>query len=128
MAEELRRQGNEAFQSGDLSNAISFYTYFPLLVTFPFSLFTPSRRSLKVDSNDFLSLSNRSLAYYKKHMFDKALADADRCIAVHRGFGKVCFSSRGWQPHAHLVASCRGIIAGLSLLLRSAAMKMPVKQ
>jgi len=70
-AEELKRQGNEAFESGDLGKAEQFYT-----------------QAIEVNPDDHVFYSNRSACYMKAGSISKALKDAEKCVELAPAWSK----------------------------------------
>ncbi|EPZ31183.1 hypothetical protein O9G_001095 [Rozella allomycis CSF55] len=64
LSNQLRIKGNEALKSNDLDEAINMYS-----------------ESLKLNES-FVTLNNRSLAYYKREMFKEAEMDAERSLRI----------------------------------------------
>ena len=74
LAEELKAQGNEAFQLGDPANinkAIKLYS-----------------EALNIDPDNHVIYSNRSAAYMKADSKGQALRDAEKCIELKPDFVK----------------------------------------
>jgi tetratricopeptide (TPR) repeat protein len=71
MADELRREGNEAFARKDFRHAEGLYT-----------------RALEFAPRDHVLLSNRSAARLAVGDADGALADANQCVALCSAFAK----------------------------------------
>ena len=70
-AEDLKVKGNECLKSGELDDAIGYYS-----------------KSLKVLVQPHV-LNNRSLAYYKKKYFTEAMEDANASIQLDSGIANV---------------------------------------
>lgn len=71
LAEEFKDKGNSCFQSGDIQQAISFYT-----------------QAIELDPDNYVYYSNRSAAYMKADSKSKALKDAERCLELSPSFIK----------------------------------------
>ena len=72
-AEQLKTEGNKAYKDGKLQLAIRLYT-----------------QSLQHDPGDHTVYSNRSMAYEKAKMFEKALEDAEMSTQLKPDWVKVC--------------------------------------
>lgn len=74
-AEELKAQGNAAFQAKDFTKAADLFG-----------------QAINVDPSNHVLFSNRSGAYASMRQFDKALEDADACIKINptwpKGYGR----------------------------------------
>ena len=70
-AEELRKQGNEFYESGDFPGAVKAYT-----------------EGLRRDPNSKAIYSNRSAAYIKLMEFPSAMKDAEKCLQIDPNFVK----------------------------------------
>lgn len=70
----LKDKGNAAFQSGDYDKAISLYT-----------------EGIEHDPTNAVLFSNRSAAYLKEGLLDKAMRDAEMCIELDPKWHKVGF-------------------------------------
>merc|ERR1719499_120765 len=70
-AAEFKAQGNTFFSTKKWKEAIEFYT-----------------KALEQDPFDHVFYSNRSACYAESEEFDKALRDAERCIALSPQFAK----------------------------------------
>lgn len=70
-AQAAKNRGNTAFNSGNNDLAIKEFT-----------------SAIELDSNDHIFWSNRSGAYAKSNQLDKALADANQCIAIKPDWSK----------------------------------------
>ncbi|DBA04882.1 TPA: hypothetical protein N0F65_006884 [Lagenidium giganteum] len=87
VAEELREQGNAAFKAKDFEAASKLYTL-----------------AIEKDRENQLLYSNRSAAFSQLKQFDRALEDAERAIALARGWAKgylrkamACEGLERWQ-------------------------------
>ena len=65
VVDNLKDQGNDAFQKGEFENAIRFYS-----------------QAIEIDPDNHILLSNRSAAYLKNDNKSKALYDAQKCVQV----------------------------------------------
>jgi tetratricopeptide (TPR) repeat protein len=74
---QLKEEGNQAFQSGNYSDALKKYSL---------ALDTPADSSSVKDRAAVLS--NRSAAYFKLGLFDSAYTDAEACIKLRPDWGK----------------------------------------
>lgn len=74
-ADELKAQGNAAFQAKDFDKAIDLFS-----------------QAINVDPSNHVLYSNRSGSYASLRQFDKALTDADECIKLNpswpKGYGR----------------------------------------
>jgi stress-induced-phosphoprotein 1 len=70
-AKEMKDKGNAAFKHKKYENALNYYS-----------------EAIKLDPNDHVLYSNRSVCYYNMKKFDKALEDADACIKIKTDFGR----------------------------------------
>ena len=64
-AEDLKDQGNKAFQAGDVQSAIRLFT-----------------QAIDIDPDNHVYYSNRSAAYMKADSKSKALRDAEKCVEL----------------------------------------------
>lgn len=64
-AEDLKRQGNEAFSAGNYIEAINFFS-----------------KAIQVDGQNHVLFSNRSACYAALKKYPSALEDADKCIQL----------------------------------------------
>eukprot|EP00913_Durusdinium_trenchii_P026237 g24616.t1 len=71
MSAALKEEGNRKFKEGDFSGAVEAYS-----------------QSLEHDPEQHLCYSNRSAAYLKLGMFEKALLDAESCTKMAPEFPK----------------------------------------
>lgn len=65
LADELKDQGNQAFQAGDVQQAINFFT-----------------QAIDLDPDNHVYYSNRAAAYMKADSKSKALHDAEKCVEL----------------------------------------------
>lgn len=72
--QSFKEKGNAAFQSGDYDKAISLYT-----------------EGIEHDPTNAVLFSNRSAAYLKEGLLDKAMRDAEMCIELDPKWHKVGF-------------------------------------
>ena len=89
MAERVKAQGNDALKQGKYAEAASLYG-----------------QAIGLDPTNAVYYSNRSSALASLSRFDKALADADKCVELRPDWAK-----------AHLRRA--GALQGLKKLLRS---------
>lgn len=71
MADDLKNQGNKAFQAKDYATAISLFT-----------------KAIELDSNNHVLYSNRSAAKAGKKEWHAALEDAEQCIKISPAWAK----------------------------------------
>lgn len=71
-ANDFKDKGNEAMKNGDNKDAVEHYS-----------------AAIALDSDNHVFYSNRSAAYCKLELFDKALEDADECVKINPKWGKV---------------------------------------
>lgn len=76
-ANDFKDKGNEAMKNGDNKDAVEHYS-----------------AAIALDSDNHVFYSNRSAAYCKLELFDKALEDADECVKINPKWGK------GWSRKA----------------------------
>merc|ERR1740123_1393434 len=77
-ASDMKAQGNTAFSAKNWSAALECYT-----------------KALEQNPFDHVFYSNRSACHAEQEDFDKALRDAEKCIALNPQFAK------GFSRHAH---------------------------
>jgi Flp pilus assembly protein TadD len=65
LADELKDQGNQAFQAGDVQGAIKFFS-----------------QAIDLDPDNHVYYSNRAAAYMKADSKSKALHDAEKCVEL----------------------------------------------
>jgi stress-induced-phosphoprotein 1 len=70
-ANELKAQGNTAFQSGKFEEAVNLFT-----------------QAIELNPNDHVFYSNRSGAYASLKNYENALNDANKCIEINPKWGK----------------------------------------
>lgn len=70
---EYKEQGNQAYQAGEYSKAVQFYTM-----------------GIEQEPSNAALYSNRSAAYLKLEEYFKAKIDADKCISLDPKWSKVC--------------------------------------
>ena len=70
-AEKRRVLGNDSFKNGDYAQAVVHYT-----------------SCLQLDSDNHVAYANRSACFLKLGEHERALADAERCVALEPGFVK----------------------------------------
>lgn len=104
--------GNPAFSAKKYKEAIEFYT-----------------KALEQDPLDHVFYSNRSACYAESDEFEKALRDAERCIAINPQFAK------GYSRHAHALFNVGRYVEmeaaakkGLEIDSESAALQELLKQ
>ena len=71
LADELKDQGNQAFQAGDIQTAINFFT-----------------QAIDLDPDNHVYYSNRAAAYMKADSKSKALHDAEKCVELAPSWSK----------------------------------------
>eukprot|EP00894_Picocystis_sp_ML_P004952 jgi/Pico_ML_1/55469/g1146.t1 len=81
MAEELKAKGNEAFAAKRFDEAVSYFT-----------------QAIDVDPMNHVYYSNRSASYASLKQYEKALEDAELCIALAPEWPKA-FSRKGAALH-----------------------------
>jgi len=79
-ANTAKEKGNELFKEGDYKGAIRMYTL-----------------ALRIIPNDAVYLSNRCASYLKLGMFDKALVDAQKTVALRPDWDKALFRLQAAQ-------------------------------
>ena len=81
-ANQLKDQGNEAFQQGDTENAIRYYT-----------------QAIDLNPDDHVFYSNRAAAYMKADSISKALRDAEKCVELApswpKGYNRLGVAQQG---------------------------------
>eukprot|EP01038_Epipyxis_sp_PR26KG_P005820 gene5820-8026_t len=70
-AEQLKDEGNAAFQSGDVALAANYFT-----------------QAIEMDPDNHVYYSNRSAAYLKLDFKSKALKDAEKCVELAPDWAK----------------------------------------
>lgn len=70
-ANALKEQGNAAFQAGDVTLAINYFS-----------------QAIEIDPDNHVLYSNRSAAYMKADSKSKALHDAERCVELAPNWAK----------------------------------------
>lgn len=65
IANDLKEQGNAAFQANKYDEAINFYS-----------------QAINIDPDNHVLYSNRSASYLKADQKSKALYDAEKCVAL----------------------------------------------
>jgi len=73
-AVNLRNEGNRAFQRGEVTASLEKYS-----------------EAFRLAPDDHLIASNRSHAYYRNEMYDRALEDANKSIEIKPDWGKSYF-------------------------------------
>lgn len=76
-SDTFKEQGNAAFQMGEYSEAVDCYT-----------------NGIAQNPSNAVLFSNRSAAYLKQNIYDKAKLDADMCIELDPKWSKVRLLSR----------------------------------
>eukprot|EP00033_Pygsuia_biforma_P002986 GCRY01003287.1.p1 GENE.GCRY01003287.1~~GCRY01003287.1.p1 ORF type:complete len:556 (-),score=142.03 GCRY01003287.1:37-1704(-) len=71
MADQLKAQGNKAFQSGDFDSAIELFS-----------------KAIEIAPTNHVLYSNRSGAYASKKDYQKALEDAEKCVSINPNWAK----------------------------------------
>ncbi|GJE84765.1 heat shock protein sti1 homolog [Phanerochaete sordida] len=70
-ADELKAQGNKAFQAKDYDNAIDLFS-----------------KAIELDQSNFVLWSNRSAAKAGKRQYGAALEDAEQCVKINPAWSK----------------------------------------
>lgn len=70
--EGLKKQGNEALRTGNVDEAVKFYS-----------------QAIELDHSNHLVYSNRSAAFCKQKKYMDALGDAEKAIMLKPDWGKV---------------------------------------
>lgn len=71
LSNDLKDQGNEAFQAGDVQLAISYFS-----------------QAIDLDPDNHIFYSNRSAAFMKADSISKALHDAEKCVELAPDWAK----------------------------------------
>eukprot|EP00928_Gymnodinium_smaydae_P024349 TRINITY_DN19722_c0_g1_i1.p1 TRINITY_DN19722_c0_g1~~TRINITY_DN19722_c0_g1_i1.p1 ORF type:complete len:418 (+),score=109.73 TRINITY_DN19722_c0_g1_i1:52-1305(+) len=111
-AAEIKAKGNAAFSSKKWKEACEFYT-----------------KALEQDPFDHVFYSNRSACYAESEEFEKALKDANRCVALNPQFAK------GYSRQAHALFHVGKYVemeaaakAGLAIDASNVALQESLKQ
>jgi tetratricopeptide (TPR) repeat protein len=109
IANQLKDQGNAAFQANDFDAAITCYS-----------------QAIDIDPDNHVLYSNRSAAYLKADQRSKALYDAEKCVALapvwSKGYSRLGAAQQALKRFDNAIDSFkRGIVTVSFFLVLSCA-------